>query len=337
MKNLLLGCDWGTSSFRMRLFDIAMRDVIGEILTDEGIAKMNNAWQEANSQNNTVSKSSFFRQYLLKQIVLLSDKTSVNLNHVSIVISGMASSTIGMEDVPYAKLPFAVDGADVGFKLLVSEKHFPHDIILVSGVCSENDVMRGEETQLIGLLTLLEQSGNELNEGVLIFPGTHSKHIHIADGHLVGFKTFMTGEVFNIMCNHSILKNSIEMNDRSELSEKDRTAFKLGVQYAKETGILNGLFTVRTNQLFEKLDKNQNTFYLSGLLIGEELKYLLKNEEIPLALCSASNLSQFYKLAIEELNLTKRTAIVPTEWVDKAAVAGQNIIFQKHVLKNQNV
>ncbi|MCW3112910.1 MAG: 2-keto-3-deoxy-galactonokinase [Segetibacter sp.] len=337
MEKLLLGCDWGTSSFRLRLFDTSTQDVIGEVQTADGIAKMNSSWQEANTQNNTISKTSFFRQYLKEQMEALSAKTSVALHNLSIVISGMASSTIGMEDVPYAKMPFALDGSDVNFKLLKAENNFPNDIILISGVCSQNDVMRGEETQLIGLVALLEQSGNKLQDGVLIFPGTHSKHIHVKNGQLMNFNTFMTGEVFSIISNHSILKNSIEKDDSSELSETDVNAFKSGVRYAKETGILNGLFTVRTNQLFDKLDKKQNAFYLSGLLIGEELKYLLKNDELSLALCSASNLSRFYELAIEELNLLQRTTIVPTELVDSAALEGQRVIFQKHVLNKQNV
>ena len=78
--------------------------------------------------------------------------------------------------------------------------------------------------------------------------------------------------------------------------------------------------------------KKQNAFYLSGLLIGEELNYLLENEHLPLILCSGSNLFEFYSRAIDELNLSARTTIVATDIVDKAAVAGQNLIFQEHIL-----
>lgn len=330
MEKYFLGCDWGTSSFRMRLFDIAREEVIGEVVSDQGISKMHMGWQEANKKNTSITKAVFFRQYLAEQVEVLSGKTSVDLDRIVIVISGMASSTIGMEDVPYAHMPFAVDGSNAVIKHIASEEAFHHDILLISGVRSENDVMRGEETQLIGLLALLKQQDCAPGKGVLIFPGTHSKHIHISDGCLFRFNTFMTGEVFNIVCNHSILKNSIVRDDESELSESEVNAFKTGVQKSKETGILNGLFTVRTNQLFDRFDKKQNAFYLSGLLIGEELNYLLKDTELALYLCGASNLERFYTMAIEELNLSKRTTIVPAELVDKAALAGQHLIFQKH-------
>lgn len=108
------------------------------------------------------------------------------------------------------------------------------------------------------------------------------------------------------------------------------------MQKSKETGILNGLFTVRTNQLFDKLDKKQNAFYLSGLLIGEELNYLLKHPQLPLMLCGGSNLHEFYKMAIEELNLMAHTTIASIDLVDKAAMAGQNLIFKRHILNEAN-
>ena len=335
MERYLLGCDWGTSSFRMRLFDISAQHAIAEATSEEGIASMHKSWQNLDRLNTSITKVDFFRDYLKKEIDVLSDQYSLNLGDVTIVISGMASSSIGMKDVPYATLPFALDGSDTAIKLLPRDNTFPHEIILISGVRIENDVMRGEETQLIGLLALLEQSDRKLKEGILIFPGTHSKHIHISNDRLIKFHTFMTGELFDLVSNHSVLKDSIQKDEANKLSEASADAFKLGVQKSKEFGILNRLFTVRTNQLFDKLDKIQNTFYLSGLLIGEEMSYLLKDDKVPLALCSASNLATFYKLAIEELNLSERTTIISADLVDKAALAGQYLIFQKHILNKQ--
>jgi len=332
MEEFLLGCDWGTSSFRLRLFDINREQVTGQITSDEGIAAMHRSWQNLNEPSNNTTKADFFRRYLEKQVVLLSQESSVDLEYLTIIISGMASSTIGMLDVPYANLPFALDGSNAIIKRLHSADDFPHEIILISGARSENDVMRGEETQLIGLSALLEQSGTRPKDGVFIFPGTHSKHMYIKNGSLINFNTYMTGEVFNIMSNHSILKDSIQKDDEKKLSQADADAFKLGVQKSKETGILNGLFTVRTNQLFNKLDKKQNFFYLSGLLIGEEMNYLLRDEALDIFVCSASNLNDFYKMAIEELNLSGRTSTVSADLVDKAALAGQNEIFQRHIL-----
>lgn len=328
MEKYFLGCDWGTSSFRLCLFDMSQQKVIGEIFSEEGISKMHSSWLQNSSLNSGNDKVAFFCNYLQKQIENLSHQQPINLDGIAIVISGMASSSIGMIDVSYAKLPFSLDGSDAGVKKIHSTDNFHHTIILVSGVRTEDDVMRGEETQLIGLVRLLEQSGKRLTNGILIFPGTHSKHIYFEENKIINFNTYMTGEVFNIINNHSILKDSVQKDNEKELSQADIQAFKLGVQQSKKSGILNGLFTVRTNQLFGKLDKKSNFFYLSGLLIGEEIKQILKNKEQELFLCSGSNLNNFYKMAIEELNLFDRTTIVSTDLVDKSAVAGQNLIFQ---------
>src|SRR4051794_21259576 len=221
MEKYLLGCDWGTSTFRLQLLDVAKQNVIGEIFSEAGIASMHKLWQKSVEQTEAFTKTAFFRTYLKEQIAALSAKTGTSLEKVTILISGMASSSIGMEDLPYATLPFSVDGSDTVVKRLVSEDGFPHEVLLISGVQSEKDVMRGEETQLLGLLQLLGESGEKLNEGVCIFPGTHSKHIYISDGKVIKFKTFMTGELYNVMSNHSILKDSVQPSQLNTLSDID--------------------------------------------------------------------------------------------------------------------
>jgi 2-dehydro-3-deoxygalactonokinase len=333
MNNFLLGCDWGTSSFRLRLLDVSSNDIIGEVVSDVGIANMYQSWQKSNEENKTITRAEIFCNYLNNQVETLSAKTSVKLDNITILISGMASSSIGMEDVAYAKVPFDIDGSGAIVKRVTASDIFPHEIILISGVCSENDVMRGEETQLIGLLSLLKASEGIPEEGVLIFPGTHSKHIYIKNGKLIKFQTFMTGELFQVTSKHSILKDSVQVSDLKDFSNGNADAFKLGLKQARGSSILNGLFTVRTNQLFEKLDKKQNSFYLSGLLIGTEIGNL-SNQKLPLLLCSGGNLYEYYESAIVEYGLSETTTIVSNELVDKAALEGQRLIFEKHVLKD---
>ena len=333
MEKFLLGCDWGTSSFRLQVLDVPEERIIGEVFSEQGIARIHKTWEISIEKNKPISKGQLFFQHLKKQVEILSEKLSINLHNVTILISGMASSSIGMEDIPYAMVPFALDGSEAILKHFDAQEYFPHEVILISGVQSDKDVMRGEETQLIGLLELLEPSGNVPAEGIMVFPGTHSKHIYIKNGRLINFKTFMTGELFNVIGNYSILKNSVNKGDLNKISGIDAQAFKLGLNESRTSNILNGLFTVRTNDLFEKLNKDQNFFYLSGLLIGTELSYLLKNEDCPLLLCSGSNLYEFYKHAFDELHLSERTTLIPAELVDRAAFAGQRLIFENHKIK----
>lgn len=329
MGKYLIGCDWGSSALRLRLISIPDHQLVGEVLSHEGVVSTFDAWKKI-ADNDGISREQFFRGQLKKQINVLSKKLSVNLDNTSIIISGMASSSIGMEEVPYAGLPFAVDGSQASIRCFEGQDKFPHKIILISGVRSQHDVLRGEETQLIGLIALLDPLGdkNTQKEAIWIFPGTHSKHIYIRNSQLINFQTFMTGELFNLMANHSILKDSVENNGFSDFSENNIDAFKLGLKESGSSNVLNGLFTVRTNQLFHTLNKQQNSFYLSGLLIGTELNHLLKKENWQLVLCSGSNLSKYYKLAIEELHLADRTDIVPSDLIDKAAFAGQIRIYE---------
>ena len=331
MKDRLLGCDWGTSSFRLRLVDTRSHRIIGEILSREGVASTFDAWQAGGNHEN---RDEFFRRQLKKQIDALSTQLSAGLDSVAIVISGMASSSIGMQELPYATLPFAVDGSGVSTRRFDALAGFPHEITLISGVRSQQDVMRGEETQLIGLVALLDASGYESREATFIFPGTHSKHLRVRNGQLTDFQTFMTGEVFHLMATHSILKTSVDTRDLPERAD-DLDAFKRGVKESVRSNVLNGLFTVRTNLLFNALDKKQNYFYLSGLLIGTEVKHFLE-EDGQLVLCSGSNLYEFYRLALEGLNLSDRTTIVPPDLVDRAAVAGQIKIFQDQAATSSN-
>ncbi|SDF18780.1 2-keto-3-deoxygalactonate kinase [Pricia antarctica] len=336
MKEYLLCCDWGTSSFRLQLVNIDDQQVIGEVRSTDGISDTFNAWknEEGTSSN---SRDRFFRQRLRKQVDVLSQKSSIELDDVPIVISGMASSSIGLKELPYATLPFPVDGSDASIVHLDPQEDFPHHILLISGVRSDTDVMRGEETQLIGLASSPHLSKNLLKESILIFPGTHSKHIVLSDNRLIDFQTFMTGEIFGLMADHSILKQSVETKGLNKYAQNELDVFKSGVDKSKSANVLNSLFTVRTNQLFSKLNKEQNFLFLSGLLIGAELNHLRQKLGCQLILCSGSKLFEFYKLAFEELDLLKRTILISDELVDKAAISGQIKIFQNESLKSKGL
>lgn len=331
-----MGCDWGTSSFRLGLYSLVSGKFIDEIQSPDGISGIHRNWESGNYEPKGITKNRLFLEKLLIQINHLSKKTSVDLENTPVLISGMASSSIGIEDVPYAVLPFRLDGSQVRSRNFGVQENFPHSIMLISGVQSDHDVMRGEETQLIGIWSLLMDSDSQPKEAIIIFPGTHSKHVYIKDGYLVNFKTYMTGEMYQVTGNHSILKDSVKMYHEHEPSASHIQAFKTGVRNSRDSGILNSLFTVRTNQLFNLLNKTQNAFYLSGLLIGSELNDLLKQPASPLFLCSAKNLFGLYKLALEELGLSNRTTFVAADVVERAAITGQKIIYEKYIRNELN-
>lgn len=325
MKNNILCCDWGTTSFRLRLVDQHKFKVLAEVQTAEGVAGTFRAWQE---QNET-DRFDFYSQKLQALIEDLAAKYGQDLKNVPIIVSGMASSSLGMEEIPYAHLPFATNGSLASVKVYENFNGSGSPLVLVSGVRSQEDVMRGEEAQLIGLFDLPETSIASASDAIFVFPGTHSKHIFVKNGFIVDFQTFMTGEVFNILSEHSILKDSIIAGTLPGIAEPlNRYAFKLGVEVSAASNLLHSIFTVRTCQLFEKFSKGQNYYYLSGMLIGTELRQLLSKNTGELIICSGKNLYEHYKLAAETLGLNDNVKYIQPELIDKATIAGQIQIFK---------
>ena len=318
-KKYIITCDWGTTNFRLRLIDARNCQVISEIVSPDGVATVYQAWKATNP--TTQDKQSFFIEKLNQEVSKLSQKSSKIGRGVSIVLSGMASSSIGMVEIPYANMPFSLDGHQAKVHIIEETEGFYHKISLVSGVRSENDVMRGEETQLVGLAHLLTISAKK--EYVFILPGTHSKHLYIKNKALINCRTFMTGEMFNILSHHSILKDSIEKIGEKSFSQEEQNAFEKGIRTAQTNNILHNLFTVRTNQLFSTLSKKENFAYLSGLLIGTEMKELHQAENTTFVLCSGNNLYEYYKKAMDILNLSPRTIFVPSDILEKATIVGQ--------------
>ena len=272
MNNYIVSCDWGTSEFRLRLINITEDIVVGEIISPEGVLNIHNRWT-ADSQKITLKK--FYLQLLLKQIELLLENNSKDFKDVPIIISGMASSSIGIEEQPYANIPFALDGKNAVLKFMEKNADFPYDILLISGVREIADVMRGEETQMIGIAQMVELMKLK-EDAICIFPGTHSKHIKISNGNIVSFKTYITGELFQLLSTKSVLKGSISNENNEKVMDKmNLNSFYQGVnQSEKNANLLNKLFSVRTNDLFSLLSHQENFFYLSGLLIGSEIRSL---------------------------------------------------------------
>jgi 2-dehydro-3-deoxygalactonokinase len=321
-KKYIITCDWGTTNFRLRLIDPVKYQVISEIVSPDGVATVYQAWKDTNP--NSHDKQAFFIEKLKQQVTQLAQKASKNqkiLRGGEIVISGMATSSIGMVEMPYANMPFDLDGHQSNIHTLEATEDFPYKISLISGVRSENDALRGEETQLVGLAHLLTISAEK--EYIFILPGTHSKHLYIKNNQLINCRTFMTGEMFNIISQHSILKDSIERGVENSFSQEEQNAFEKGVRTAQTSNILNNIFTVRTNQLFNTLTKKENFAYLSGLMIGAEIKDLLTIENPNFVLCSGNNLYEYYKTAMDVLDLSTRTIFVPAETVEKATIVGQ--------------
>ncbi|MBM3402368.1 MAG: 2-dehydro-3-deoxygalactonokinase [Bacteroidetes bacterium] len=324
MNKFLLCCDWGTSSFRLRLVDRNTYAIITEFLSSSGVAGTFRLWKE----QTEISRFNFYSNILKSSIHELGKTIGSSVENIPIIVSGMASSSLGMEELPYAELPFHIDGSQASVRIFESFNGPGANLMLVSGVKSDEDVMRGEEAQLIGLLKINEVSVKQHEQLVFIFPGTHSKHIFVRDELMTDFKTYMTGEIFNILKEHSILRDSVNLIDSSNMTEAaNLQAFKYGVEVSASSNLLHNAFTVRTRQLFGKFSKEQNLFYLSGLLIGSELRELGSGNFDHLIVCCGRHLYDHYKTAVETISFETKTTFIQSELIDKATIAGQVQLF----------
>ena len=264
----LIAVDWGTSSLRG-----ARLDAVGGVLEEKSapLGILN------------VPKGGFAGVFDSLFSQWMKPSGSVCL------ISGMAGSRQGWVEAPYVACP-------AGPEELKRHLHWiePGRIALVPGLSVERgevpDVMRGEEVQIFGAMRLVG-----LTDGLFVLPGTHSKWATVREGRIMGFRTYMTGEFYGLLSQHSILARTLEAD-----APLDEAMFLRGVMRAGEgNGLLHDAFGVRALALFDRLSPAQSASYLSGLLIGEELRA----QELPagreVIVIGAPALTARYALALE--------------------------------------
>jgi 2-dehydro-3-deoxygalactonokinase len=323
MADQFLSLDWGTSSFRLRLVDFGNLQVVAEEISDQGIAGTFRDWQQ-NPDQTPAARLNFYTGIIGAHISALEKRLHRSLQGLPVVISGMASSSIGLLELPYLSLPFATDGTGLKTHRIKAHPAFPHDIILISGVRSEKDVMRGEETQLIGGMP---QGWDASKNGIFIFPGTHSKHVEVQGNQVVAFNTYMTGEFFELLTKKSILSATVAAPANSP-GPAGSASFEKGVGEAVGANLLHTAFLVRTNHLFGVWSREENYQYLSGLLVGTELQELLRYPGVNLYLFGGAKLKTVYETALAVLGLGKQLRSFPARWVDEAVVRGQARVLQ---------
>lgn len=311
----ILSCDWGTSNFRIRLVDISSYSIIKEIASNDGIASTYNSWKIRTYRQD---RFSFFLNIIGEKIIEIEQSLSISLVDIPILLSGMASSSLGLFELPYKSMPFNADGKDLLTHTIEPTTSFPHSIFFVSGVKSSTDVMRGEETKLVG--------SYESGDGIFIFPGTHSKHIYVQNGLVTNFSTYMTGEIFDAISKGTILSNSIEADTYTNSPDYQR-AFKIGVRTGYNSNILHSFFSVRTNSLFSKFSKEENYFYLSGLLMGNELSDLKVTHGEKITLSGSRSLVDLYEDAFKVLGLTEYWTLQVKDGAD-TLIKGQLSLYK---------
>lgn len=179
-----------------------------------------------------------------------------------VLMAGMVGSNRGWVEVPYVRCPAGLD--ELAANLVWIE---PGRIAIVPGLSFLDhplaDVMRGEEVQILGAIA----EGQLPPKGLVCHPGTHNKWIEVTDGRIEAFRTVMTGELFNLLRKHSIL------SDLLAIEAEPGAAFRAGVDHGLANADLTAeLFQVRARVLLGQGAREDAASYVSGLLIGNDLR-----------------------------------------------------------------
>ncbi|WP_454288874.1 2-dehydro-3-deoxygalactonokinase [Rhizobium arsenicireducens] len=235
--------DWGTSNLRVWLVDAAA-GVLGERQSPEGMGTL------------TPDR---FAGVLETHLAALGGAPDL-----PVVVAGMAGARAGWIEAPYAETPAGLTDLHIQ---AVSAPGIDRDVRILPGVCQRGagaeDVMRGEETQLLGAVA----SG--LCDALFCLPGTHSKWVSLQEGRISRFTTAMTGELFQLISRQSILHLSIGEGRASA----GHPAFGQAVEEALDPdfSLTTRLFSIRARGLLAGADEASAASRLSGLLLGAEI------------------------------------------------------------------
>lgn len=286
---ILVALDWGTSSLRGYALGVGGQ-VMDSRRNEHGIMNL-----PAGPEGGLASAR--FEKALQK---LCGDWLQTHPN-VPLLASGMVGSAQGWKEAVYQPLP--AKAADLAQAITKVEREQGRPLHIVPGLIQWGtlpNVMRGEETQIAGVLQALSDGKCLPDRLVVGLPGTHSKWALVESGAVTRFETFMTGEVYAATSQHTILGRTMVSGTH------DASAFARGLRVARSPegamGILSNLFSCRTLGLTGRLTGESQPDYLSGLLIGHEMVALsrsLLSEALPIVLCGEPDLCRRYATALE--------------------------------------
>lgn len=269
---MLLALDWGTSSFRAYLFD-NQRNIIDTVTAPAGIMQCDDGFEDV----YYAQVGHWLNQY----------------EGIPVIASGMITSKQGWVETAYLPCPASL--ADLSKNLTIHSTTKDDTIHFVSGVCQKtpsSNIMRGEETQMAGL--------HNTSSLTAILPGTHSKWIRMEGDTITYFSTFMTGEIFATLTEHTILGRLLtDGSDPEQFTAGVRDGF---IKYEEAGGILSKLFGARAMPLLGLMNPDGIRDYISGLLLGTEIQEATKSgfgQNVTPVICGSAKLVERYRTALD--------------------------------------
>lgn len=273
-----IAVDWGSSN--LRAWAMGPEGVLAEDASEAGMASLS---------------ADGYESALLE---LIAPWLASSRAPLQVVICGMAGAKQGWREAPYRKVPCAPVEAGQLTAVATADPRIRVGIAPGLSQSQPADVMRGEETQIAGALALYPRF-----DGVICLPGTHSKWAHVSAGEVVSFQTFMTGEMFALLANQSVLRHGLQ----SDAWDDEAFAAAVGETLSRPERLAAKLFSLRAEALLHGLPADAARARLSGLLIGAELAaakpYWLGQD---VALIGAPQLSRNYAAALSLQGITAR-------------------------------
>ena len=304
-KPAYVAVDWGTSSFRLWL--------IGE---DSSILA-----ERRSGEGMTTAAQTGFAKVLQSHLDTISAPDAL-----PVIVCGMAGARQGWVEAGYIDTPTSLAAILTG---AVSVPGQSRDVRILPGLAQRSqqvpDVMRGEETQLLGAI-----AADAKGEQLVCMPGTHSKWVRVLDGQVTGFSTFMTGELFDVITKHSILSHAVA---GAADMPPDTKAFEAALKTAldKPTLVTNLLFTARSGQLLNGLTAAGAQALISGTLIGAEIAGALASagQNAAITLVASGRLQALYEDAFRTLSLNYKTIDADAAVRRGLSAAAEAIWFKK--------
>lgn len=292
----LIALDWGTSSCRAFLLgDDGV--VLAERRQPHGVMAVTAAAAESGMEQGRAFDESFER--------LCGDWLGLRPT-LPVIACGMVGSNHGWAEAGYRPVP--VDLAADGVVLTAAAMRRGTAVHIIPGLISDSalpGVMRGEETQILGALSLRADTLDRADR-VALLPGTHSKWVRISGTTVTAFTTCMTGELFALLRTDSTLSRLSTPPPHPDWEAFGR-GLDVSAQPTKNGGILNTAFSARALVITGRLAPDEVDDYLSGLLIGDEVAGIarswLGDETQEILLCGETGLNDRYRRALERFGL----------------------------------
>lgn len=243
----VIAVDWGTSHLRLWALD------------GDGKAK---ACHRSKRGMRTVESHEFVSVLKTEMQVLDVDTDT------PVIMCGMVGSRQGWQEAPYIKMPCRIDAIAASAVRIASVER---DIRILPGIAHFNatkpDVMRSEETQLLGLYDML---GQDLS-GLICMPGSHAKWVRIENGLVMDFATSMSGELFAALGASSVLQHSLKNATKKVDPQSDIYSNAVRKSLSDPATVLTRLFAARPHSLLNQMSDDDAAAHISGTIIGQDI------------------------------------------------------------------